>query len=98
MDPKEDNCLSPSARKTGKAVKGRVPLGYFGDLETEYEKKKSGLYKAADTAAGECQHPCIHSRADARRQEGTMEKEMTASVIPCSARPLKLMTVFVCGL
>lgn len=46
MDPKEDNCFITIRQENGKAVKGRVPLGYFGDLETEYEKRNQDYIKS----------------------------------------------------
>ena len=38
-DPEEENCFITIRMENGKAVKGKVPLGYFGDLETEYERR-----------------------------------------------------------
>ena len=39
MDPEADKCFITIRQENGKAVKGRVPLGYFGDVEEEYEKR-----------------------------------------------------------
>ncbi|PNV61297.1 hypothetical protein C0033_15035 [Clostridium sp. chh4-2] len=38
-DPEEDRCFYTIRMEDGKPVRGRVPLGYFGDVETEYEKR-----------------------------------------------------------
>lgn len=69
MDPEADKCFITIRQENGKAVKGRVPLGYFGDVEEEYEKRNQALYWQQITVEG----------------EASMEKELTASVVPCSA-------------
>lgn len=38
MDPQKDRCFITIRQENGRPVKGRVPLKYFGDVETEYEK------------------------------------------------------------
>ena len=38
-DPEDDRCFYTIRMEDGKPVRGRVPLGYFGDVETEYEKR-----------------------------------------------------------
>ncbi|MBT9777758.1 FAD-dependent oxidoreductase [Clostridium sp. MCC353] len=38
-DPEGDRCFYTIRMEDGKPVRGRVPLGYFGDVETEYEKR-----------------------------------------------------------
>ncbi|MBS6643324.1 MAG: FAD-dependent oxidoreductase [Clostridiaceae bacterium] len=38
-DPEDDRCFYTIRMEEGKPVRGRVPLGYFGDVETEYEKR-----------------------------------------------------------
>ena len=40
MDPaKDDHFITIRLDENGKVVKGEIPKGYFGDLETEYEKR-----------------------------------------------------------
>ena len=39
-DPaKDDHFITIRLDENGKVVKGEIPKGYFGDLETEYEKR-----------------------------------------------------------
>lgn len=39
MDPKEDQCFITIRQENGQVVGGRVPHGYYGDVEEEYEKR-----------------------------------------------------------
>ncbi len=39
MDPKEDQRIITIRQEDGRVVEGSVPLGYFGDLKEEYEKR-----------------------------------------------------------
>lgn len=39
MDPQEDQCFYTIRLEDHKPVRGKVPLGYFGDVEQEYEKR-----------------------------------------------------------
>ena len=39
LDPEKDRRLITIRQEDGKVVQGSVPLGYFGDLKEEYEKR-----------------------------------------------------------
>lgn len=39
IDPEEDRCFYTIRLENGKPVRGRVPLGYFGSVEPEYERR-----------------------------------------------------------
>ncbi len=39
MDPEQDRRIITIRQEEGKIVEGSVPLGYFGDLKEEYEKR-----------------------------------------------------------
>ena len=45
-DPERDRCFITIRREGDKVVRGEIPQGYFGDLETEY-LKRNGDYVAA---------------------------------------------------
>ena len=38
MDPKADRCHIVLHQENGNVIERRVPLDFFGDLQTEYEK------------------------------------------------------------
>ena len=42
LDPARDHHLITLRQENGKIVRGDVPGDYFGDLETEYEKRNQG--------------------------------------------------------
>ena len=39
MDPEEDKRIITIRQENGKIIEGSVPLGYFGNLKEEYEKR-----------------------------------------------------------
>lgn len=55
MDPESDKCFITIRQENGKAVKGRVPLGYFGDVEEEYENG-TRIILAADYGRRRSEH------------------------------------------
>lgn len=38
-DPEQDRCFITIRQENGKAVRGEIPLDYYGDIQTEYEKR-----------------------------------------------------------
>ena len=55
MDPQEDRCFYTIRLEEGKPVRGRVPLGYFGDVEQEYEKRNQDYILGEGKKKGEAQ-------------------------------------------
>lgn len=44
-DPEQDRCFITIRQENGKAVRGEIPLDYYGDLQTEYEKRNQDYIK-----------------------------------------------------
>ena len=44
-DPEQDRCFITIRQENGKAVRGEIPLDYYGDIQTEYEKRNQDYIK-----------------------------------------------------
>ena len=44
-DPEQDRCFITIRQENGKAVRGEIPLDYYGDLQKEYEKRNQDYIK-----------------------------------------------------
>ena len=52
-DPERDRCFITIRREGDRIVRGEVPQGYFGDLETEYLKRNGDYVAARNETYGE---------------------------------------------
>lgn len=52
-DPERDRCFITIRREGDKIVRGEIPQGYFGDLETEYLKRNGDYVAARNETYGE---------------------------------------------
>lgn len=90
LDPEKDRCLYTIRLENGIAVRGRVPLRYFGSVEQEYEKRNRDYI--ADEA-GKCDSRAVPEKKTSVPQIRTMakcsEKNFIAEKVTCSTRPLK---------
>ena len=53
MDPEQDRMFITIRCENGKPVRGTVPHGYFGDLETEYEKRNADYIAEREARYGD---------------------------------------------
>ena len=44
-DPEQDRCFITIRQENGKAVRGEIPLDYYGDIQTEYEMRNQDYIK-----------------------------------------------------
>ena len=91
MDPPEDRRFITIRKEGDKVVTGSLPVDYFGDLETEYERHNREEASAGNDPAERTEISSAPWAANSCRSTAAPEQSaqsLSYDIVPCSARPL----------